>query len=159
MKIKIKKLHPDAKMPVKKHKDDFCYDIYACSDAEEVKDDNGNVIPHVYRYHTGLAFEIDGEEHREALDNGGSLSIDIRPRSSIYKTGLVLSNCTGTVDSSYRGEVQAVFYHVIPSLPKYIKGDRIGQIKIGISTNIEFEWTDTLSDTERGTGGYGSTGR
>lgn len=158
MRIKIKKLHPDAKMPVKKHKDDFCYDIYACSDAEEVKDDNGNVIPHVYRYHTGLAFEICEEEFKE-INKADVLSIDIRPRSSIYKTGLVLSNCTGTVDSSYRGEVQMVFYHVIPSLPKYIKGDRIGQIKIGISTSMEFEWTDVLSDTDRGTGGYGSTGR
>lgn len=156
MKVKIKRLHPDAKLPVKKYASDFCYDLYACSDAEPVTDDDGNVIPDVYRYHTGLAFEVvrtykDWDKYQ--------FSIDVRPRSSIYKTGLVLSNCTGTVDEAYRGEVQAVFYHVNKALPIYRKGDRICQIKLGYSETLDFEETDDLTPTDRGTGGYGSTGK
>ena len=72
---------------------------------------------------------------------------------------MVLSNCEGTIDETYRGEVFAVFYHVIPGLPRYNVGDRIGQIKLGVTLAIEFEEADELSDTDRGAGGYGSTGR
>ena len=86
-------------------------------------------------------------------------SIDFRPRSSIWKTGMVLSNSVGTIDDLYRGEVSAVFYHVFPNMPRYKVGDRIGQIKLGFTLPIEFEEVDELSDTERGDGGYGSTGR
>ena len=52
-----------------------------------------------------------------------------------------------------------MFYHVFPSMPRYKVGDRIGQIKLGFALPMEFEEVDELSDTERGDGGYGSTGR
>ena len=86
------------------------------------------------------------------------LSLDFRPRSSIWKTGLILSNCEGTIDELYRGEVMAYFYEVIKGKEKYKVGDRIGQIKLGFTLPIEFEEANELSESERGTNGFGSTG-
>lgn len=83
----------------------------------------------------------------------------MRPRSSVWKTGMVLSNCVGTVDEQYRGEVAVIFYHVLPDMPKYNVGDRVAQICLGKTENIEFEEVDELSETVRGTGGFGSTGK
>lgn len=147
MKIKIKKLHKDAVIPFKSHKEDFCYDCVAVSEEE--------VAPGVWKYGLGIAFEI----VRPPYVENTTLSIDARPRSSVWKTGMVLSNCEGTIDEGYRGEVSAVFYHVMPNLPRYKVGDRVVQIKLGISDSIEFEETDELTDTVRGKGGYGSTGK
>ena len=72
---------------------------------------------------------------------------------------MVLSNCTGTIDDLYRGEVSAVFYHVMKDMPIYKVGDRIGQIKLGVTLSMDFRESEELSDTERGAGGYGSTGK
>lgn len=153
MKVKIKKLNNNAVTPRKYYGKDFCYDVVATSCEE--------VAPNVYRYGTGLSFEIvrSGEL---LMDDGRKycLSIDMRPRSSVWKTGMVLSNCVGTIDEDYRGEVCAVFYHVMPDMPKYEVGDRIGQIKLGFTEVIQFVETDELSnDVERGEKGYGSSGK
>ena len=161
MKARIKKTNEKAVVPYKTHAEDFCYDVVATSEEE--------VAPNVWKYGIGLAFEIDGKrwlkvieypmQERFKLLAEAVYSIDFRPRSSIWKTGMVLSNSVGTIDDLYRGEVSAVFYHVFPNMPRYKVGDRIGQIKLGVTLPIEFEEVDELSDTERGDGGYGSTGR
>jgi dUTP pyrophosphatase len=147
MKIKVKKLNPNAVIPYKSHDNDFCYDCVATSCEE--------IAPNVYKYGLGLAFEIVREDDADDF----VLDIDARPRSSVWKTGMVLSNCVGTIDEPYRGEVAAIFYHVMPDMPKYEVGDRIVQISIGITSQIEFEEVDELSQTERGAGGFGSTGK
>ena len=54
------------------------------------------------------------------------LSIDFRPRSSVWKTGMVLANCEGTIDEHYTGEVAAIFYDIMPDMPNYEVGDKIG---------------------------------
>lgn len=146
MYIKVKKLDDKAVMPVKAYNDDFCYDLTAISVEE--------IAPKVYKYHTGLAFQITDGESMEY-----NYSIDLRPRSSVCKTGMVLSNSIGTVDKGYTGEVTAVYYHVIDSLPIYKVGDRIAQIKIGMTPKVNFVEVKELSETERGQGGYGSSGR
>lgn len=153
MKVKVKKLDERAVMPFKKHDSDYCWDLTAI-DVEEI-------APNVYKYHTGLAFEIVRTSKMDEFDVhcNDQISIDGRPRSSIYKTGMVLANCEPTIDENYRGEVQMIFYHVFPNMPKYEVGDRICQIKIGISPKIEFEEVDELSDTDRGEGGFGFTGK
>lgn len=143
--VKVKKLNENAVLPQRFHDSDFCFDLVATSVEE--------IFPGVIRYGTGLAFEIDGDKDKDILK-----CLTIRPRSSIYKTGLVLSNSLGTIDYSYRGEVMAVFYHVIPSFLPYKVGDRIGQIHLDKTCDIVFEEADELSETERGAGGYGSTG-
>ena len=68
-----------------------------------------------------------------------------------------MSNCIGTGDEDYRGEYMAIFYHVIPSLPPYNVGDRILQIQLRNREDIDFIQVQELSDTDRGTGGFGST--
>ena len=130
--------------PFKTYERDFCYDVVATSCEE--------VAPNIYKYGIGLAFQAEPNSFEV-------FSIDFRPRSSVWKTGMVLSNCIGTIDEPYRGEVSAVFYHVMPNLPKYEVGDRIGQIKIGTTFPIDFVEVDELDSTERNAGGFGSTGK
>ena len=151
MKVKIKKLSENAVIPFKKHDDDFCYDLVATSCEE--------IAPNVYKYGTGLAFEIVDNDSWRLNPKIFNYALTIRPRSSICKTGMVLSNSEGTIDFSYRGEVSAVFYHVMPDMPRYNVGDRIAQLHLDIAYKIEFEEVGELSSTERGTDGYGSTGK
>lgn len=148
MKVKVKKLNENAVIPFKTYEKDFCYDVVAVSEEE--------VAPNVWKYGIGLAFQIDRKSlfgHRYL-----NLSIDLRPRSSVWKTGMVFSNCEGTIDELYTGEVYAVFYHVFQNMERYKVGQRIGQIKIGTTTPIEFIVVDELEETERNIGSYGSTG-
>ena len=166
MKVRFKKLRENAKLPTKAHDDDFCYDVYAC--------DCKKVAPGVYKYPLGFAVQIDDDEdvglahfgeHVETGDYKFSgwedtiLSIDFRPRSSIWRTGMVLCNSCGTVDRGYTGEISAFFYHVMPNMPKYEPGERVAQMKIGFTVPIEFIEVDELEETERGDGGFGSTGQ
>jgi len=142
--IKYKKLHPDAKAPYRKHVDDAGFDLTAVSYRY-------NKTYGVCEYGTGLAFELPS-----------GLWGDLRPRSSIYKTGLMLCNSCGTLDAPYRGEVTAKFYQIEKeTCQPYEIGNRILQlIIIGASpTDVEFVEVDDLSETDRGTGGYGSTGK
>ncbi len=147
MNVKIKILDEKAQVPFKTHQSDFCYDLVATSEEE--------IAPNVWKYGFGIALEA------ETVCNGDyqCLGFDIRPRSSIYKTGMVLSNSCGTVDVDYRGEISAIFYHVMPNFPRYKVGDKIAQLCVMINLPIQFVVTDELSETERGTGGYGSTGK
>lgn len=162
--VRFKRLHPDAVVPFKTYPEDFCYDVVATSEQE--------IAPNVWKYGIGLAFEIQGKPEDLVVENefgkellripqgrDWNVSLDLRPRSSIYKTGMVLSNAVGTVDDLYRGEVSAIFYHVFTDMPRYRVGDRIGQIKLGITLPLKFEEVDELGETARGDGGYGSTGR
>lgn len=151
MKVRFKKLDSRAVMPTKAHGDDFCYDVTAISCEE--------IAPNVYRYGTGIALQIEEGNRRMSARRGAVLGIDVRPRSSVWKTGMVLSNCIGTVDAGYTGEISAVFYHVMPGMPKYKVGDRIFQICVGHTYSMEFEESAELDDTDRGEGGFGSTGK
>lgn len=149
MKVKVKKLNENAVIPFKTYEKDFCYDVVAVSEEE--------VAPNVWKYGIGLAFQIDRGDTFFAISDA-KISIDFRPRSSVWKTGMVLSNCEGTIDELYTGEVSAVFYHVFPNMERYKVGQRIGQIKIGTTMPIEFVVVDELDETERNSGSYGSTG-
>jgi dUTP pyrophosphatase len=82
------------------------------------------------------------------------------PRSSVRNQDLILSNCVGVIDSGYRGEIQATFKKTngLDSV-KYKVGDRGAQIIILPYPQIKMVESDELSDTERGTGGFGSTGQ
>lgn len=174
MEVKIKKLHKDAVIPKKAYPSDFCYDVVAVSEEE--------VAPNVWKYGLGLAFQIERGHEILIRDKGLgyvgaltkevelnteidirkspiNLSIDFRPRSSVWKTGMVLSNCEGTIDENYINEVSAVFYHVMPNMPRYKIGDRIGQIKIGVTFPIDFVEVDELEKRDRGMNGWGSTGK
>lgn len=146
VKIKFKRLHEDAQFPTKAHNSDFCFDVWAVSEEE--------VAPNVWKYGLGFALQVE----RHYLDHG-NLAIDLRPRSSVWKTGMVLSNCIGTIDEGYTGEISAVFYHVIPNMPRYKVGERIGQIYLNWAHEIMFIEVEELDKTEREGNGYGSTGK
>lgn len=133
--------------PFKKHERDFCYDCVAVSCEE--------VAPKVYKYDLGIALQLEGVDKERPV----IFDIDARPRSSVYKTGMSLSNCIGTIDEDYTGYVSVIFYHVIDTLPKYEVGDRICQIKIGTTYPMNFVEVDDLNVTKRGDGGFGSTGK
>lgn len=155
MKVKVKKLHPNAVIPFKTYNDDFCFDAVAVTCEE--------VAPNVYRYGLGLAFEIDYDanamlaDHLIGHENELIASIEVRPRSSVWKTGMVLSCSMGTIDKGYRGEVSAVFYHVMPNMPRYQVGDKVCQIMLNRTEPIEFVEVEELSKSKRGENGYGST--
>ena len=137
MKVKIKKLHPDAFIPKYAKAGDAGMDLTAVEMERE-----WNIVT----YKTGLAVEIP-EGHVGLLF----------PRSSVYKTSMVLSNCVGVIDSGYRGEIMMKFRST-ESNKAYEVGDRVGQLIILPYPQVEFEEVDNLSSTERGEGGYGSTG-
>jgi dUTP pyrophosphatase len=140
MQIKIKKLHNKAVIPKYAKTGDAGLDLVAT----EIL----NKDPFQITYGTGLAMEIPA----------GYVGL-VFPRSSIRKYDLSLTNCVGVIDSGYRGEIQATFRrHKGVASTDYEVGDKIAQIIIVPYPSIEFIETDELSETERGTGGFGSSG-
>lgn len=137
MKIKMKKLHPEAIIPQYAKDGDAGMDLTATWVNQEMD---------IITYGTGLAIEIP-RWHVGLLF----------PRSSIYKTKMALTNCVGVVDSGYRGEIMMKF-KMTDNRTMYNVGDRIGQLVIMPYPRIEFEEVAELSETTRGSGGYGSTG-
>ena len=152
MKVKFKRLHKDAVIPSKKIEDDFCFDLTAVTEEE--------IAPNVWRYGFGFALQIVNNMRIEPIKEYCSLCFSIRPRSSVWKTGMILSNCIGTIDEGYTGEISAVFYHVMPNMERYHVGDRIAQLHFDKTTKfLDFIEVNKLDETERGDGGYGSTGK
>ena len=82
------------------------------------------------------------------------------PRSSVSKTNLSLRNSVGVIDSNYRGEIILKFLDLeeMDNLPSYVAGNKIGQIMLIERPEIELEEVEELSETDRGEGGFGSTG-
>lgn len=137
--MKFKKLDSKASIPTKAHPTDAGFDLVATSVSEDLK---RNIIT----YGTGIAVEIP-EGHVGY----------IFPRSSVYKHQVSLANCVGVIDSSYRGEIFLKFRIVQPHISRYTVGDKIGQLIIQPYPEIEFEEVDELDESDRGTGGFGST--
>lgn len=80
------------------------------------------------------------------------------PRSSSYKHACILANCVGVIDNDYRGTIQFVYYKTDKSIEDYDLKERIGQIVFIKVDEIELEEVAELDETERGEGGFGSTG-
>lgn len=138
--VKIKKLHKDAVIPVYSKDGDAGLDLTI---TEILSNTTFDVT-----YGFGIAMEIPS----------GYVGL-VFPRSSIRKMDLALTNCVGVIDSGYRGEIQATFKKSqgLDSL-KYNVGERGAQIIIMPYPKITFVEVDELSSTERGEGGFGSTG-
>jgi len=141
MEVRIKKLSETAVIPTYAKDGDAGMDLVATRIISNTTFD--------VSYGTDLAMEIPN----------GFVGL-VFPRSSIRKYELVLSNSVGVIDSGYRGELQATFKkeNGLDSLA-YKVGDRIAQIIIIPYPPIEFDEVAELSDTERGDGGFGSTGK
>jgi dUTP pyrophosphatase len=144
MQVKIKKLSPEAVIPTYAKEGDAGMDMVATKIINETLDS--------ITYGTDIALEIPE----------GFVGL-VFPRSSIRKTHLHLSNSVGVIDSGYRGELQATFKKIQGvsnnALDNYKIGDRIFQLMIIPHPTIEFQEVDELTNTERGEGGFGSTGK
>ena len=138
MRIRIKKLHQDAVIPQYAHFGDAAVDLVA---VRKWEDDYGNIC-----YGTGLAMEIP-ENHVGLLF----------PRSSVSKTNLRLCNAVGVIDAGYRGEVMLKF-HKVGGPREYKVGDRVGQLMLVPIPSIQFVQVTNLPQSDRGFGGFGSTG-
>ena len=137
--VKIKKLSEKAVIPTYAKDGDAGMDLVATS---IISDTQFQIT-----YGLGIAMEIPE----------GFVGL-VFPRSSIRKTGLELSNSVGVIDSGYRGELQATFNKNEGPIEKDQIGDRIAQIIILPYPKVLFTEVEELSNTERGEGGFGSTG-
>lgn len=139
--LKVKRLTDTAKLPTYAHDDDACFDLYA---DEDVLIQHGNTI----KISTGNAFDIPS-----------GYCLKVYGRSGLgYKHGLSLV-CGGIIDQSYKGNVFVSMTRVITGSYLVKKGDRIAQAMLIPVPVVTFEEVTELSDSERGDGGFGSSGR
>jgi dUTP pyrophosphatase len=142
MKIKIKKLTQNALIPAYQTKEAAGFDLHSIEDVV-IKPGERKLIG------TGLAFEIEfGYE------------VQIRPRSGLaYKHGITVLNTPGTIDSDYRGEIKVLLINHGNEEFEIKKNERIAQAVIAPVIQAEIVEVEELSDTDRGSGGFGSTGK
>ncbi len=139
--LRVKKLNKDAKIPAYQTKEAAGFDLHAIEDAI-LKVGERKLIG------TGLAFEIEK-----------GYEVQIRPRSGLaFKYGITVLNSPGTVDSDYRGEIKVLLINLGEKEFEIKKGDRIAQAVIAPVIQAKIKEVEELSSTDRGSGGFGSTG-
>ena len=142
MKIQIKKMEDDVKLPHYEHEGDAGMDIYAYEDA---------LLKPLERKLIRTGFQIAVPKGYEA---------QIRPKSGLaLEHGITMANSPGTIDHQYRGEVKIIVVNLGSKDFKVEKGKKIAQMVINKIENAEFEEVSALDETKRGAGGFGSTGR
>ncbi len=144
MKIEVKKLRKDAVMPTRGSAAAAGYDLYACLDAPVVIAAGSTAM-----INTGLSVAVPEGYFGAVFARSGLAS----------KQGLRPANCVGVCDSDYRGEYTVALHNDSSEDREVRSGDRIAQLVIIPCLEAEFEEVDELSETERGAGGFGSTGR
>lgn len=144
MNIKVKKLKPDATVPTMGSKFAAGADLYSAEDADVV------IGPNETKFiGTGLAMEIPE----------GYVGLVYARSGLACKRGLAPANKVGVVDSDYRGEIKVALHNHGKEAQTVEKGERIAQMVIAPYLSVNYEEADELSETERGEGGFGSTGR
>ena len=143
MNIKIKLLNDLAKTPTRADIGSAGYDLYAATDHDIQIPPHSNVM-----VGTGIAMAI-------PIGYFGG----IYARSGIAsKRNLRPANCVGVIDASYRGEIKVALHNDSPETKTVQAGERIAQLVIHKHEIADFEVVDELDETERGTGGFGSSG-
>ena len=143
--VQIKKLRENAVLPARGSAFAAGYDLCACLEGDET------VIPphHTVKIGTGLAFALpEGTFGAVFARSGLASKQDLRP-----------ANCVGVVDSDYRGECFVALHNDSNEERTVRHGDRVAQLVLLPFLPMEFEQVDTLPETVRGEGGFGSTGR
>lgn len=138
--IKVKLVHDNAKLPEKAHESDAAFDLYAADCFFDSKFD-------CWVYDTGIAVEMPRNVHGFVYS-----------RSSVANVDAILTNCVGIIDNGYRGTIKLKFKNIHGGRQPFDVGNRIGQIIFKKLDNYNLVEVDELNDTERGEGGYGSTG-
>ena len=143
MEVKFKKLVSTAVTPYKAHATDAGFDL-TCASISTVRNECGQML---LVYHSGISVEIPE----------GYVGL-VFARSSIYKKSLSPCNCTGVIDSGFRGEITFVMRSTTDVIPAiYKEGDRFAQLVIVKLPEIVFSETEELSESDRGENGYGSS--
>ena len=139
--IKVKKLSKVAIIPTEAKPGDVAFDLYSTID-HQLQPGERFAVP------IGIALEIpQGYEGQ------------VRPRSGLaLREGVTVLNSPGTIDSGYRGEVKCTLINHSENMFQITKGMRVAQLAIRPVPHVVLEEADSLSETERGTGGFGSTG-
>lgn len=144
MNLKIKKLHPQAKLPTKATAGSAGYDLYACIEQPLV------LLPHTTTA-VSLGFCAELPEQTVGL---------IYIRSGIAaKHGIMLANCVGVIDCDYRGEWKVMLHNLTDISYTIEPFERVAQLVVTSYYSPTIIETDELTDTQRGTGGFGSTGK
>jgi dUTP pyrophosphatase len=142
MNIKVKTLSAQAQLPTYATAGAACFDIATTSDSVDITPGSSAVLK------TDLSFEI---------PEGHVMMVYSRSGHG-FKNGVRLANGTGVIDSDYRGELMVKLHNDGNRVFSVNRGDRIAQAMIVPVTQVIFDAVDELSDTARGTGGFGSTG-
>ena len=141
MTLKFKRIHPDAVLPAYAHPSDAGMDVRSVDEL---------VIPPGKRalVHTGLVMLLPPLYEAQ-----------VRPRSGLaLKSGVTVLNTPGTIDAGYRGEVGVILINLGEEPFAVHKGDKIAQLVIAPVTQPTVEETELVDETDRGAGGFGSTG-
>jgi dUTP pyrophosphatase len=141
MTVLVKLLRPSARLPYRASEHASGFDLYACTDEPIVLTQRPKLVG------TGLSMEVPT-----------GFDAQIRPRSGLARQGVL--STYGTLDADYRGELMIALYTTAPDVTYVVHdGDRIAQIVISRLAEAVFEEASELSETGRGRGGHGSTGR
>lgn len=160
MKLKIKKLHPDAIIPTRSNSTDSGLDLYSIEKCVLLPNERKLIG-------CGIAIELPDPTFMKSIKNTNGLDslvmfiweAQIRPRSGLAaKHGITIVNSPGTIDSSYRGEIKVILLNNGDNPFVINKGDRIAQMIVCPIIVPDVEEVDELSNTDRGEGGFGSTG-
>lgn len=144
MQLKIKKLHPDAVLPTYATPGAACFDIRVCAPGAD-----STTLHHCSAsFPTGLSFEVPQ----------GHVMLVFSRSGHGFNHGVRLSNCVGVIDADYRGELLVRLATDDQRTLTVGHGDRIAQAMILPIPTVSFVEADDLSSTDRGTGGFGSTG-
>ena len=144
MQIKIKKLNENATIPTQGSHFAAGYDLYACIDNAV------EIAPHqTQKIGTGLAMEIPEGYFGAVFARSGLAT----------KQGLRPANCVGVIDADYRGEFIVALHNDTSETKVVAPNERIAQLVIMPFLQVDFDVTDELSETNRGAGGFGSTGK
>ncbi len=145
MKIEITKLRDNAKIPTRGSAMAAGYDLYACLECDSIE-----IKPHeTVKVGTGLAIAVPDGYFGAVFARSGLAA----------KEGLRPANCVGVCDSDYRGEYIVALHNDSESVRTVTNGDRIAQLVVMPFLSVEFDEVDSLDSTERGAGGFGSTGK
>mgnify|MGYP001228661006 CR=1 FL=1 len=144
VKVLVKKLNSKVKLPSYKTEGSSGMDLIAFVDKPiEIKPNNSALIP------TGLSIAIPED-----------LEVQIRPRSGLAaKSNITILNTPGTIDSDYRGELKVILFNHGNKEFIVKNNERIAQMVLTPILKVDFEEVDSLPDTVRGAGGFGSTGK
>ena len=141
MTLRFKKIHPDATLPSYAHASDAGMDVRSVEDVTVPA--KGRVL-----VHTGLVMLLPPMYEAQ-----------VRPRSGLaLKYGITVLNTPGTIDSGYRGEVGVILANFGDSDFQVKKGDKVAQIVVAPVVQAEIEEVSEIDETDRGAGGFGSTG-